>query len=264
MTPITWPTEDLLRASLPSGVWVERHEAIDSTNLRAKALAREGAPHLSLVWADTQTAGRGRFDRRFYSPGGVGFYCSLVVRPTCSPEQLSLLTPCAAVAVAEAIEKTHDVSVGIKWVNDLYLSDKKVAGILTEAALRPDGAPDYAVIGIGLNVRSSPLPEELAATATSLEAELGGAPLDPARLAEAIFARLAARLSSFETGEFLPLYRERSILDGKTVTVTQGERTLCARVLGIGDRAELLLDAEGERISLSSGEVVSLHGTSIL
>ena len=103
----------------------------DSTNRVAKELARSGAPHGSWVLAKRQTAGRGRLDRSFYSPEG-GVYLSVILRPDIPPEDLVLITPMAATAVRNAVHGLTGIELGIKWVNDLYLGDKKVGGILCE------------------------------------------------------------------------------------------------------------------------------------
>ena len=114
---------------------LEIHDRLDSTNNRAKARASAGAPHGLTVIADSQTGGRGRRGRSFFSPEHTGVYLTCVLRPACTPEQASLLTSLAAVATARAIEKVADTDVKIKWVNDLYIGDKKTCGILSEAGM---------------------------------------------------------------------------------------------------------------------------------
>ena len=117
----------------------------DSTNRVAKELARQGAPHGSRVEAERQTAGRGRLDHSFFSPQG-GVYLSVILRPDVPREDRALITPMAAVAVRQAVNSITDIELGIKWVNDLYLGDKKVGGILCEAV------GDAVIVGVGLNV----------------------------------------------------------------------------------------------------------------
>ena len=112
--------------------WVFLEET-DSTNRVAKELARQGAKHGTAVLARRQSAGRGRMERRFFSPEG-GLYLSVILRPDIPPEDLPLMTPMAATAVWRAVEKLTGICLGIKWVNDLYLGDKKVCGILCEGA----------------------------------------------------------------------------------------------------------------------------------
>ena len=106
------------------------YDTIDSTNNRAKELAREGAPHGTVVTSGCQTAGRGRMGRSFHSPEGLGIYLSVILRPNCPPDQLMHLTSCAAVAMCDAVQKVSGLRPGIKWVNDLILNKKKLGGIL--------------------------------------------------------------------------------------------------------------------------------------
>lgn len=155
-----------------------------STNDVASRLAAAGAPDGTTVVADTQTAGRGRLGRAWFSPPGTGLYVSVVVRldppggraacdplmaPVPAPARLTLL---AGVALAEAVRRATGLPVELKWPNDLVFCGRKLAGILAEASAQ-DGVLDYIVLGIGINVRLVRFPPEIAARASSLEAELG-------------------------------------------------------------------------------------------
>ena len=189
---------------------LEIHERLDSTNNRAKALAAAGAPHGTAVIADSQSGGRGRLGRSFFSPEHSGIYLTVILRPDCAPEQASLLTSLAAVAAARAVEKVSGADVKIKWVNDLYLNGKKICGILTEAGLSPEGGRlAYAVTGIGINVGRMEFPPELRETATSIGNETGLAP-DRNRLIAEVLNELEALYGSLETGTFLEESRRRS------------------------------------------------------
>ena len=217
--------------------WVFLRET-DSTNRVAKELARQGAPHGTAVLAERQTAGRGRLDRRFFSPEG-GLYLSVILRPSCPPEDRLLMTPMAAVAVCRAVERLCGVSPGIKWVNDLYLEGKKLCGILCE------GAGDAVIVGIGLNLKAPEggFPSEVPAVALELAVERQA-------LAEEIRRQL------LQPGAFLPEYRRRCLILGKTVTVhpVSGE-TFEARAVDIDDRCRLIVESCRGRETLDSGEV---------
>ena len=130
---------------------VYHYDTLDSTNTQCKRLAAEGAAS-AVVTADCQTAGRGRMGRRFQSPPGLGLYLSVLWRTGLCAETLPTITPLAAVAVCRAIENVCGLHCGIKWPNDLLLGGRKVCGILTESAFRPDGTPDWVIVGIGVNV----------------------------------------------------------------------------------------------------------------
>lgn len=150
-------SESALRAQLPAGdgrkLVVLRE--VDSTNLEARRLALEGAPHRTAVVALSQTAGRGRRERSFFSPPG-SLYLSLLLRPEQSPQELMVLTAFTAVAVRRAILAVTGLGVQIKWTNDLVLSGKKLCGIGTEVSLEGEtGRVQYAVVGIGINTNVS-------------------------------------------------------------------------------------------------------------
>ena len=173
-------------------VSVYHYDAVDSTNTQCRRLAAEGVVN-AVVTADCQTAGRGRMGRSFQSPPGLGLYLSVLWRTGLRTDTLPMVTPLAAVAVCRAIEEVCGLHCGIKWPNDLLLGGKKVCGILTESAFRPDGTPDWVIVGIGVNVSqtAADFSPDVAAIATSLRMELKG---DVSRdaLAQALTAQLAA------------------------------------------------------------------------
>ena len=127
-------------------------DELDSTNNYLKKLGSQGEKENQLVIAESQTCGRGRMGRSFYSPNGTGIYFSLLLHPKISAEKSLFLTVMAAVSVAETVMKYNKNDVKIKWVNDIYIDGKKVCGILTEGAINSDKMLDYAVVGIGINV----------------------------------------------------------------------------------------------------------------
>ena len=140
-----------LRESCPwqdSLLW---YGCIDSTNTRARELARQGAAHGTVLIADRQTGGRGRLGRSFHSPAGKGIYMSVILRPCCKPEKIMHLTCAAAVAMCDVVEDAAGFRPGIKWTNDLVFGQRKIAGVLTELGFDKTGNVDYAVVGIGIN-----------------------------------------------------------------------------------------------------------------
>ena len=143
----------------------------DSTNTWAKALAREGASHGTLAVTEFQSAGRGRFDRRWTAPEGSSVMMSLVLRPGFSPLYASMLTLVMGVSVAQAAEKLGFFPA-IKWPNDIVLSRKKICGILTEMSADVDKI-HFVVVGVGINVNTESFLEEVADKATSFYAESG-------------------------------------------------------------------------------------------
>ena len=149
-------TEDILSADgikkyLNDGYKITVLESTGSTNEALKREART-AGEWTVVIADSQTGGKGRMTRKFFSPKNCGIYMSVLLKPTLSVEKSVLITAAAAVAVSEAIEKLGHRETKIKWVNDVFICNKKVCGILTEGGINTETMGlDWAVLGIGIN-----------------------------------------------------------------------------------------------------------------
>jgi len=145
------------------------YHSLESTNREARVLASGGAPGGSLVVAEEQVQGRGRMSRGWFSPKGLGIWCSLILRPEVQPGEAPPVTMLTAVAVASAVEKVAGVAPGIKWPNDLLVGGKKICGILTEMSAEMEMV-NFLVVGVGINVNTSleDFPEELKEIATSL------------------------------------------------------------------------------------------------
>ena len=220
------------------------HRLTDSTNERAKELARAGAPHGTLVTAAEQTAGRGRQGRAWTAPPGSAVLMSLVVREL--EERHALLPLTAAVAACEACERIAPVKCRIKWPNDVWIDGRKLAGILVEG--RPQEG--WAVLGIGLNVETEAeqFPPELRDTATSLR--IAGATTSSEEVLEALLDLLGSRLEAAPT-EVLEAWRERDALISELVRWQDGE----GRAAGIDDSGSLLVETDDGPVALSAGEV---------
>lgn len=234
---------------------LEVHDRLDSTNLRAKLLASQGAPHGYLVCADSQSSGRGRYGRSFFSPEHSGVYITYILRPSIPAERAVMITSLAAVAVARAIEKLCDADVKIKWVNDLYIHDRKTCGILCEASLDfESGMLEYVVLGIGVNVAKMDFPEELKDIATSIENECGK-PISRSRLIAEISNALDALYDQLSTGGFMDESRRRSNVIGRDVTVLRGDERYPAHVLDIDDQGRLVIRTDSGVSRMGSGEI---------
>lgn len=236
------------------------YDSIDSTNLQARRLMMEGAHEGLVVIARQQTAGRGRLGRGFYSPR-EGIYLSVVIRPDFDLSKSVLITSAAAVAVCEAIEAVAGKEARIKWVNDVYVNDRKVCGILTEGITDFEtGRIEYLIIGIGLNTDVSNFPEDLRKIAGAVEGDYSAS-----ELAGAIASRTLDYACDIEARTFIEPYRKRNIVIGKDVTVYKGRykvspedelEGLAAKVLDIDDDGRLIVEyADGSRDTLSSGEI---------
>jgi BirA family transcriptional regulator, biotin operon repressor / biotin---[acetyl-CoA-carboxylase] ligase len=211
----------------------------DSTNERAKELALSGAPHGTIVTADEQSAGRGRQGRVWTAPARSAVLMSLVTRR---------LTPTLPLSAAVAICDVMPIRCEIKWPNDIWLDRRKLAGILVEG--RPQEG--WAVLGIGLNVRTESFPPELAEIATSLR--MAGVELDT----EAVLAALLGSLDEWleaPAETVLAAWSERDALRGERVRWTAGEGTAA----GIDESGALVVETDDGPVTLEAGEIHLQH-----
>src|SRR5215203_5352635 len=151
-----------------------RFDEIESTNTEALNQARRGADEGLCVVARRQTAGRGRMGRVWISEKDAGLFFSLVLRPKIETRFLPLVTLMSAVAVHDTLETLYGFECDIKWVNDIHVTGKKICGILAETTETPTGSA--VVVGIGINLKQTNFPPEIAETATSIEAETNQSP----------------------------------------------------------------------------------------
>lgn len=231
--------------------------SLPSTNSTAKEMAIYGAPEGTVVLAEKQSKGHGRFERFFFSPADSGLYMSIILRPNLSPSECLLITTLAAVAVAETAEILTSHPAKIKWVNDIFFKEKKIAGILAESAFTPDGQKiDYVILGIGLNIYppKDGFPKSLQNVAGSLfEAPV---PHGRCRVASCILNRFFSYYPHINNKLFLDSYKKRSFLTGKTIEIQKSNQTYAAKVLDIEDDFSLRIKLpNGEIKNLSSGEV---------
>lgn len=248
---------------LPEKFNIMHFPSLPSTNTYLKELVGNGAPSYTVVIADSQSAGRGRMNRSFMSRDG-GLYMSILLRPSSDIDGIKAcdgvhITALAAVAVSEAIEALTGKKTGIKWVNDIYLDEKKVCGILAEAAIDKSGGFEYVVLGIGINLVGNFDGTELEGIATALYPALDEKALADLkkRLADEIlrsfFTRYERELTS---GEFFDDYKNGLFIIGKGVDVIQGDTVKSATVIDLNPDFTLLVRYnDGSSASLNSGEV---------
>lgn len=231
------------------GVLVHVFDEIDSTNTEAKRMVSGGFLGDALLVAHSQTAGRGRMGRSFYSPNGTGAYFSILHTlhaPLCDAVAI---TSAASVAVMRAIRALTGIQTQIKWVNDLYYNEKKVCGILTEAVSA--GEHTHVIVGIGINLDTADFPEELSGIAGSLNAKI-----DPAVLIAKIYGEIAHYLQDPSSREWLDDYRAHSMVLGRRVTWIEAERARTGVAEAIdGDGALLIRDEKNNLVRLHTGEI---------
>ncbi|MCR5815411.1 MAG: biotin--[acetyl-CoA-carboxylase] ligase [Ruminococcus sp.] len=239
---------------------VDVRQTVTSTNDLLKQLAVNGEPAGYILIASEQTAGKGRFGRKFYSPNGSGLYISMLLRPDMKAEDSLFITTSAAVAVCRAIESVTGGRIRpmIKWVNDIFVNRKKVCGILTEAAVSfESGMLDYAVLGIGINITApeGDFPEEIKDIATSLFGDMEQDNIRN-RLAAELIRELEKLMADPLDKAYLEDYKRRQMLIDHDIIVIKNDQRRPARALGIDKRARLGVRYEdGSTETLISGEV---------
>lgn len=188
------------------------YDCIDSTNTEAKRMAADAKAPMTLLAADAQSAGRGRMGRSFYSPSATGVYFSLLYTAQAPMTSAVTVTSAAAVAVMRAVERLCGIRCSIKWVNDLYLENKKIAGILAESV--SCGEQHSIVLGIGINLTTESFPEDLSFVAGSLGKEL---PMTREALIAEIFSQLYPYIQDATDASWLSDYRASSMVLGKRI-----------------------------------------------
>ncbi|MGN0173599.1 MAG: biotin--[acetyl-CoA-carboxylase] ligase [Acutalibacteraceae bacterium] len=236
-------------------------ESIDSTNNYLKKLAEKGAQENTVVIANTQTGGKGRMGRSFYSQNGL--YLSILLKPKFPAEKSLFITTAAAVAVAEAIESVSGKKAKIKWVNDVFIDDKKVCGILTEAAMDLEsGGLNYAVLGIGINIYNPDgFPKEIeniAGTVFETEPESDV----KLKLTQNVINNFFDIYNNIENSDFMKKYKEKSLIIGKKINVLKDGKSIEAKAIDIDENAKLLVEYPDKTLEkLYSGEVsINLRG----
>ncbi len=257
--------EDLL-ARLGPGHLVGRDirvfQQTTSTNDVIEKLARDGVKEGVVVFAESQTTGRGRMGRKWMSPAGKGLWFSLLLRPDLRPQQATQLTVASAVALHQAILRTTGLSPEIKWPNDLLLRGRKVAGILTEMHAELDQITHLILgIGIDVNLSSADFPADLRRTATSLKVELGK-PVPRPELAVAVLIAMDAAYARVLCGDFAALATEweaHCSTVGAQVAIRAGERVIRGRAESLSEDGALLVRTEHGHLERVVGGDVTLE-----
>lgn len=248
--------------SLMHTEWVAKEvlyfDTIDSTNTKAQELAEKGYPSGTLVVADKQESGKGRRGRSWVSPSGTGIFMTLMIKPDINPNNASMLTLVAALAVAKAITSVTGEEALIKWPNDIVVNSKKVCGILTEMNAQFDYI-NHIVVGIGINVHNESFPEEISQMASSLMIEAGGKRFHRAQIIAETMSYFEQYYDTFlKTQDLSALVREYDELlvnRNKSVRVLDPKEPFDGKAMGITSKGELIVDTWESRKLVSSGEV---------
>ena len=247
---------ELLNDELKNKIEIQVLDKATSTNTLVKELATEKKEGFVMV-AGEQTAGRGRMGRSFFSPGDSGVYMSLLLKPQIKPEDAVQITTAAAVSVCKALEKMGVFDAKIKWVNDIYIGNRKVCGILTESSFNPKSEVlDFAVLGVGINIYES---EE-------------GFPDEIKDIAGAVFSQREENLRNKFIVEFINAffgyynvlsskkhmkeYKEKSFVLGKEINIIQSENIRSGKAIDIDENCNLVVELpDGNTEKLYSGEI---------
>lgn len=240
---------------------VRRLNHCSSTNDAAALWARDAAPHGAVVVADSQTAGRGRQGRSWHSPPGENLYFSCVLRPSLEPAKVPPITLCAGIAVCEVVNSLG-VEASIKWPNDVWVGERKLAGVLTEMSTRTNQL-ESVIVGVGININTRTFPDELAATSLALES---GRDHDRAEVLGSLLFSMDSWIERYcaEGVEGLrAVFNEHNFLGGREVRARVSGAIVCGTVISLGDDGGLVLeDREGVRHSVIAGEVELLDAQS--
>lgn len=254
-------TPDMLKARLKGSLFgkhIHHYLKVDSTNRVAMELGYANEPEGAVVLAEEQTAGRGRAGRSWHSERGTGIYVTLLLRPKISPVQAPLLTMMAGLSARAAVQAQTDLTIDLKWPNDLMLSGKKLGGILTEMHAEPTQVR-FVIVGIGINTNQEKFPSELSPIATSLRAQTGRA--------QSRMELLVRLLREFET-DYNRFLREgaasvtqrfesvSSYARGKRVNVSSGTETYSGVTAGLSPEGLLRVEREdGSTVTVIAGDV---------
>ena len=237
-------------------------ERTTSTNDVIEKLARDGVKEGVVVFAESQTKGRGRLGRKWMSPDRKGLWFSILLRPDLRPQETTQLTVATATAVRRAIECETGLRPEIKWPNDLLLRGRKVAGILTELTAELDRVK-HVILGIGVdvNLNAGDFPPELRKLATSLKIELGET-VSRSALAVAMLRELDRDYERVCSGDFASVadeWEEHCTTLGRRVSLQTGERRMHGRAESLGEDGALLLRTEHGHLERVTGGDVTLE-----
>ena len=231
---------------------IEVFKEIDSTNTQAKRVLANGSRSDMIFAAEKQTEGRGRRGKSFYSPEGKGLYFSVVLNLDIPLIDATLITAASAVAVADSIREATKKDPKIKWVNDIFIDNKKVCGILTEAISDfESGQMQSVIIGIGINLTTEYFPDELIGIAGSI-----GQSLNRCKMIADIYKKLKTVCNNLNDHRFMDDYRKYSLVIGRNISFTRNGTDYVAFAESITDKGELTVKLEnGESLVLNSGEI---------
>ena len=226
-------------------------DTIGSTNDYAKnAVEQKQLTKTSLITTNTQTSGRGRFDRKFFSPAQTGIYMTIVMFAEKNAEDILLVTLTTAVAIVKAIKNLTGITTNIKWVNDIFFNNKKIAGILTETVLNTKtNKIESVIIGIGLNINTQNFPEDLKDIATSLNVNISRNKF----IAE-ITNNFFDLYNNYDNEQIITEYKKYLITNKKIIYYID-EQKFTGKIEGVNNNGNLIINSNNKQVILNSGEI---------
>ncbi|WP_027400213.1 biotin--[acetyl-CoA-carboxylase] ligase [Anaerovorax odorimutans] len=241
-------------------------KTLESTNQTLKKMAIDGAKEGTMVISQEQTKGKGRMGRSFFSQSKSGIYMSILLKPNFGISKSVLITTAASVAVCRAIKKLTNADPKIKWVNDIYINNKKICGILTEAVTDfESGQIEHIVLGIGVNFNTEDFPKEISNVAGSLNTKN----TSRNELIAEIYKEVLSINNNLESREFIKDYRSLSLVLGKEIRIYKAGKApagnepddrstdfICATAIDIDNNGGLVVKYKDDSVaSLNSGEI---------
>lgn len=246
---------------------LDLYDSLDSTNTTAIQLIGQGAANKTLVVANTQVKGKGRLGRSFYSPKDTGIYMSMILKANMSIDKSILITSAAGVATTRGIKETTGINTKIKWVNDIYIGNKKVGGILTEAVTDfESGSISHIIVGIGVNCSTETFKDfnsHLENKAGAITSETNTEYVNRNKLIASIANNLVELYEEIQNDDFsfMAEYKEKSYLLGKDINLyrtptSDMSNVVPATVMDITDKGGLVIQlADGSLETITTGEV---------
>jgi len=258
--------EFLIRSGLksPDRFHLRVFEEIDSTNLYLMELGKRDAPEWTVAVSEEQTRGRGRLDRNWESPAGVGLWFSILLRPNIKPDDCHLVNLLSAVSLADYLEQqirgkmAGNFNIGLKWPNDLFINDKKLSGILLQSNISAERI-NFLVLGIGLNVNQAEMdfPDEIREKAVSLRMATSHEWSREELLAGFLefYYENYYRFLAMNKKEIIELYTKKVLYMGEDIIIRMNGETIGGVFKGLTPQGYLVLQSGDEEKIITTGEI---------
>ena len=242
-----------IKTHLKQNIDIKLFDEVDSTNNVCKDIAKKDF-NTTLVVSNSQTQGRGRLGRSFISEKGKGIYASLLIKPNINILDVSKVTCVVGVCILETLKEYIKDDLYIKWVNDIYLNDKKICGILTESKIA-NGIVDYLIIGFGINLYHQIFPKDVNASSIEDQTKII---INKNELLSKIVNRIIEALDNINDDLYVNEFRKHLYYKNELVNLSVQGKEFVGRVIDINDSFELLVETSGSIKNITSGEILKI------